>query len=63
MHNLFYIHMLLHLIIFLFNKFNKFVTQKMKSIFDKCKCDDIKAFERIKFFLENAFLNAHQMSI
>ncbi len=47
---------------FLFSKKDKSITQKMKLLLNKCKHEQIEAYECIKK-LGNAFLNAQQMSI
>jgi hypothetical protein len=43
-------------------KINKFVTQEMQIILDKCKHEEIKAFEQTKK-IKKSFLNAQQISI
>jgi hypothetical protein len=47
---------------FYLTKVDKYVTQELQIILDKCKCEKSKAFEWIKI-LGNAFLNAQHMSI
>jgi len=47
---------------FYFTKIDKYVTQKMKIILEKCKHEQTRTFECIKK-LGNAFLNAQQMFI